>query len=247
MIKINPEKPETKAATDGPKSGENDAVAKAEAARKQRLADEVEVFCADLERTFRRAYGEVPKASDLGELRAQQSTIRELVSRAAGMGENADSNPAVVQALTEERDKLKDSAVRARADFLNYQNRAAKDLERAEELALRRYVQELLPILDSLDLARNDAAGPQADAQRLKEALEMIATSMGQVLAVRGLERIEAKGKAYDPSFHEAVAKRPPEKDEKPNTVLEELRPGYLWKGLLLRPAQVLVADNKKE
>jgi molecular chaperone GrpE len=245
MIKINPEKPDSKPAEAEQKAGD-DAAGKAAAQRRQKLTDEVERFCADLERTFRQAYGEVPKATDLGELRAQQSTIRELVSRAAGMGENADKGSVNVAALTEERDKLKDAAARARADFLNYQNRAAKDLERAEELSLRRYVQELLPVLDSLDMARIDAAGPQADVQRVKEALEMIGTSLSQVLAVRGLEKIQAKGMPYDPAQHEAVAMRPPQDGDKPNTVLEELRPGYLWKGLLLRPAQVLVAENKK-
>jgi len=217
--------------------------AKAATERRQKLSEEADAFCADLERFFRRAYGEVPKATDLGELRAQQSTIRELVSRAAGSGESAEKTSA----LTDERDRYKDAATRARADFLNYQNRAAKDLERSEELALRRYVQELLPVLDSLDMARRDAVGEKPDAQRLKEALEMIGTSLAQVLAVRGLEPIVAKGKPYDPSIHEAVAMRPAEKGDKSNTVLEELRPGYLWKGLLLRPAQVLVAEKKPE
>src|SRR5438067_197639 len=140
MIKIDPEKAEPKVTpiTDGKqKPGEGDgAAAKAEAARRQRLSDEANKFCDELEGFFRRAYGEIPKASELGELRAQQSTVRELVARAAGMGENAEKNSALATALTEERDKFKDAAARARADFLNYQNRAAKDLERAEELSL---------------------------------------------------------------------------------------------------------------
>jgi molecular chaperone GrpE len=209
----------------------------------QKLADEAEAFCSDLERFFRRAFGEVPRAQDLGEMRAQQATVRSLVQRASSLG---GEDTEKINALTAERDKLKDSATRARADFLNYQSRSAKDLERAEELSLRRYVSELLPILDSFDLTLNDASNEKADVTRLKDALQMTEQSLRQVLAVRGLERIEAKGKPFDPTLHEAVAKRPAMEGEKPNMVAEELRPGYLWKGLLLRPAQVLVTEAAK-
>ena len=81
-----------------------------------------------------------------------------------------------------------------------------------------------------------------------REALAMIDTSLRQVMTVRGLERIDAKGKPFDPTVHEAVVKRPANDaaGEKPNHVLEELRAGYLWKGLVLRPTQVLVTDAKK-
>ena len=223
--------------------GNNETAGSAAPSARQRLAEEADALCTDLERFFRRGFGEVPKANDLGELRVHQASIRELLNRASSMTEGSSDH---VQAIEAERDKFKDNAARARADFLNYQSRAQKDLERAEELSLRRYVSELLPVLDSLDLARGDAQSEQPDPQRLKEALEMIGTSLGQVLTVRGLERIPAKGKPFDPTVHEAVAKRPADtaQGEKPNMVLEELRPGYLWKGLILRPAQVLVSEK---
>ena len=245
MIKVDSEQTEEKndKKVEAPKA---DATAGSAAlSDSQKLAEEAEAFCSDLEKFFRRAFGDVPKASDLGQIRAQQATVRDLVHRATKV---TGSDPEQLNSLTVERDKLKDQAVRAKADFLNYQTRAAKDLERAEELALRGYVSELLPILDSMELAQRDAAGEKVDAERIKEALEMIGLSLKQVLAVRGLDRIEAKGKQFDPKIHEAVAKRPADaaQGEKPNTVLEELRPGYLWKGLLLRPAQVLVSEVEK-
>src|SRR5438552_3212691 len=98
------------------------------------LAAEAEAFCEDLERFFKRALGGIPGAVAMGELRGQQATVRDMVQRASNLGGGAGEQLA---AMTTERDKLKDSAVRARADFLNYQSRSAKDLERAEELALR--------------------------------------------------------------------------------------------------------------
>lgn len=235
-------------APENPPAGPQPAAAAQAPAAAPRLADEAEAFCADLERFFRRAFGSLPKSADVSELRAQQATVRDLLRRTA---EASGENSAQLAALMEERNQLKETAQRARADFLNYQARATKDLDRAEELALRRYLQDLLPVLDSLKLALRDAAAPQTDAQRLKDALSLIDTSLNQALAVRGLEHINAVGQPFDPNLHEAVALRPadPAKGEKPNQVLEELRAGYLWKGLVLRPAQVLITTppTKKE
>lgn len=251
MLKADPEKKSSDAAAEpspAARQKEDETAGSAALTPGQKLADEAEAFCADLERFFRRAFGEVPKATELGEIRAQQATVRDLVRRGCQLGGESGQRAATAET---ERDKYKDAAARARSDFLNYQTRSARDLERAEELALRGYVSELLPILDSLDLAERDAQAEgtaSADPQRVREALTMIGASLRQVLAVRGLERIGAAGRTFDPNLHEAVAKRPadPSRDEKPGTVLEELRPGYLWKGLLLRPAQVLVAEAEK-
>ena len=209
----------------------------------KKLADEVETFCTDLERFFRHAFGDMPKAIEIGELRAQQSAVRDFVQRASGSAAEAGKE---VTALTGERDRLKEAALRARADFLNYQSRTAKDLSRAEELALRGYAKDMLAVLDSLDLAEKDASSADADVNRVRAALHMIATGLRQALTVHGLKRLEVLDKPFDPSVHEAVAKRPADasQNEKPDTVVDELRAGYLWHGLLLRPAQVLVAGK---
>lgn len=211
--------------------------------------DEVEGLCADMEKLFRRGFGEVPKASDLGDLRANQAMLRDLVRRALAVApEGGGQANELLATVTAERDKLKDAVLREKANFLNYQARAGKDYERAEEQALRKYVLELLPILDNLDLANADAKSENYDPQRVKESLDMTGQSLRQVMAVRGLERIDALGKTFDPSQHEAVFKRPADasKGEKPNSVVEDLRAGYLWKGLVLRPVQVVVTEAAK-
>lgn len=209
------------------------------------LGLEAEALCASLERVFRRAYGDMPKSSDLAEVRAQQAAIQDLVRRAAESGAGAQKQLA---ALSAEREQLKDAAARARADFLNYQARTTKDLQRAEELALRGYVAELLPILDSMDLSLIDARSEGAELSRVREALELINQSLNQVLKVRGLERMATVGQPFDPKRHEPAHVLPPDaaaaKGQKPNTVVEEIRAGYLWKGLILRAAQVVATSG---
>jgi len=219
----------------------------------EKLQEEAENLCREHEKNVRKFIQEMPSAGDLHDIRVFQAQLRDLVRRAytqGGHGQGAASGDAEqFAALSAERDKLKDAAARARADFLNYQARSAKDLERAEELALRKYVSELLPVLDSMDLSLLDAQSDSADVARVREALQMISTSLLQVLQVRGLERIQARGNPFDPNFHEAVVKKPTDAaaGEKPNMVVEELRPGYLWKGLVLRPTQVLVTEPEKK
>jgi molecular chaperone GrpE len=213
-----------------------------------RIAGDAEALCGEMERLFRRGFGEIPKAGDLGELRALQAMLRNLVHRATQEGSGtSEAATAELESVAAERDKFKDALQREKAAFLNYQARAVKDLERAEEQSLRKVILELLPILDNLDLATADAHSAEADPQRVKEALDMTGQSLKQTLAVRGLERIEAQGKPFDPMQHEAVFKRPvdPAKNEKPNAVVEECRTGYLWKGFILRPAQVVVSEAK--
>jgi molecular chaperone GrpE len=217
----------------------------------EKVTDEAENLCREHEKSIRKFIPNIPAANDLHDIRVFQAQLRDLVRRTFQHG--GASTPGIegdpITVLTQERDKFKDSAVRARADFLNYQARTAKELERAEELSLRKYVSELLPVLDSMDLSLMDAQSADADVVRMREALQMISTSMQQVLQVRGLERVIAKGKTLDPNVHEVVVKRPANmaEGEKPNTVLEELRPGYLWKGLILRPTQVMVTETEKK
>lgn len=234
---LNPETPRNAEETAGSSAPTNAS----------QLAGEAEALCAEIERLFRRGFGEISKASDLGELRAIQAMLKNLVHKASTEGGENAASAVELTAVTAERDKFKDALQREKASFLNYQARAIKDLERAEEQALRKYVLELLPILDNLDLANADATGDSIDPQRIKEALDMTGQSLKQTLAVRGLERIVAQGKTFDPMNHEAIFKRPadPAKNEKPNTVAEECRAGYLWKGFTLRPSQVVVTDAK--
>ncbi len=211
----------------------------------EELLAEAENLCASLEKSFRRAF-DMPTQTDLADLHGFQATIRDLVDRALQSGAGAHDE---LKALTKERDHFKEAASRAKADFLNYQERARRDLAGAEESVLRGYVMDLLPILDSLELALADARKEGSDPENIKAAVEMMNTALEQTLKVRGLVRIEANGKDFDPNHHEAITTRPVDqsKGERPNQVVEEFRPGFLWKDKLLRPVQVLVTPPEKK
>jgi molecular chaperone GrpE len=144
--------------------------------------------------------------------------------------EAAEAVESDLSALAGERDQYLDQLRRVQADFENYRKRVMKQQAELAERATEGLVAELLPVLDACDAA----------AQHGDEAAAPIAKALVDVLAKQGLEKVAPEGEAFDPNQHEAVAHEPGEGDEGP-TVAEVLRPGYVWKGRVLRPAMVRV------
>ncbi len=141
-----------------------------------------------------------------------------------------------IEALKQERDGLYDRLLRKQAEFENYKKRM--DREKAEYLqfASAEIMKELLNVLDSFELAiRNAAADP---------GFGLIYKQFQDTLGRFGVKPIEAKGQRFDPHFHQAVATQATNEVEE-NTVIEEMRKGYVLHGRLLRPAMVSV--SKKE
>ena len=131
-----------------------------------------------------------------------------------------------------ERDEYLDALRRLQADFENYKKRMQRQqsetLERAgEDLAVK-----LLPVLDTLDLARQHGAG---------EGVEQIASALFDVLAKEGLERVDAVGAPFDPNEHEAVSHEEGDGGTDGPVVSGLMRAGYRWRGRLVRAAMVTV------
>ncbi len=139
-----------------------------------------------------------------------------------------------------ERDEYLDSLRRIQADFENYRKRTMKQETAAAERAAEALVEKLLPVLDTVDLARRHAA----QGQPVEDAVNMIAVGIAEALAREGLERIDPDGQAFDPSEHEAVAHEPAGPSDAQGgepAVVEVMRAGYRWKGRVLRAAMVKV------
>jgi molecular chaperone GrpE len=146
----------------------------------------------------------------------------------------------------EEREQLqgqlvqqREQILRAAAELDNIRKRAARDVEQAHRFALEKFVQELLPAVDSLELAAANAgtadaaslaAGQEATLKLLRKALEKFAVIV-----------LDPQGEPFDPQRHEAMAMQPSTTAE-PDSVLQVVQRGYELNGRLLRPARVIVA-----
>jgi len=124
------------------------------------------------------------------------------------------------------------------ADFENYRKRMDKEMKDAGESMTKGLVARLLVVQDELDLAVEHAKGDTANSE-LREGIDMVKKNLEATLESAGVERIDAVGKPFDPLLHEAVAKTQGDSDT--DMVVEEIRPGFTFRGQLLRPSMVKV------
>jgi molecular chaperone GrpE len=130
----------------------------------------------------------------------------------------------------------------ARADLENMRRRHSRDLENAHKHALDKFVNELLPICDSLELGLNAANSPEASLEAVREGMEMTMKMLLGNIGKLGLEQISPEGEAFDPERHQAVSMQPADGIEA-NQVTSVMQKGYSFNGRLLRPAMVVVSQ----
>jgi molecular chaperone GrpE len=102
---------------------------------------------------------------------------------------------------------------------------------------------EFLPVADASERALksfgdNDVSG---SLQQFRQGVELLHKQLLDTLSQLGVKPIEAEGKPFDPHLHEALSREEASEAEE-DTIVRELRRGYLFKDRLLRPAQVVVA-----
>lgn len=145
------------------------------------------------------------------------------------------------RALGEARAKAEENHnqyLRALAEFDNYRKRAARELEGAQRYAVERFAQELLPVLDSFELA---IASASADPERLIEGQAATLRLLQKAFDKAGISALDPTGQPFDPAEHEAVVAQP-SASQPPDTVLQTVQKGYRLNGRVLRPARVIVA-----
>ena len=147
-----------------------------------------------------------------------------------------DAGSELLQVLAE-RDEYLSHLQRTQAEFDNYRKRMLRDQTVHVERAAAGLVEQLLPVLDSFELALGSAG---TDVERLRKGVELVYGELLGALEKAGLERIEALGKPFDPEEHEAVMHV--EDDGGEPGVRDVVRSGYRFKGRVLRPAMVKVA-----
>jgi molecular chaperone GrpE len=155
---------------------------------------------------------------------------------AAEAAEAADA--AELEEARRQAKEYLDHARRLQAEFDNYRKRVLKEQTRAVELAAEPMARRLLEVLDDFDLALM-AAQEKPDFERFLKGVELVYAKLVDGLKSEGLERIEADGKPFDPSEHEALMQTGDGEGEP--VVADVLRPGYRLNGHVIRPAGVRV------
>ena len=165
----------------------------------------------------------------------------------AEQAERIKALEASLKEAEEEQEKLRGDAAEARDQYLrlqaewdNYRRHTAKERLELIDNAGKDILTGFLPILDDCQRALNVLRESEG-AEAAIEGTELIFNKLMGYLNQRGVERIEARGAAFDTDFHEAVAQFPVEDPEKKNTVIDVTQEGYTLNGNVIRYAKVVV------
>lgn len=142
---------------------------------------------------------------------------------------------AEAQAKIEEQ---RQAWLRALADAENARKRAQADIAQARKFAIERFVDDLLPVIDSLEAALG-AGGATADS--LRGGVELTLRLLRAALERAGVAEVApAAGERFDPHRHQAMAAV--EAEGEPNTIVAVMQKGYSLNERVVRPALVTVA-----
>lgn len=132
------------------------------------------------------------------------------------------------------------------AEMENYRKRMEREKENLLKYGNERVMSDLIQVIDNFD-RMIDMLRPDED-QKIKNmvtGLDMVRKQFIDTLSKHGLTPVESVGKDFDPNFHEALAQEYAE-GKKPNEVIKEFQKGYSLNGRLVRPAKVVVANDKQ-
>lgn len=151
-----------------------------------------------------------------------------------------DNNKKIKQEKNEEEVDERDAKIaeldnqlkRAVADYRNLERRSYDERSEAVKFANKQLIEALLPAFDTLFLA---------EKYTTDESVKLTIGRILEVLQQNGIDKILVENVKYNPETMEVIELVPGEKD----TVIEEVRPGFMIHGKLIRPAQVKVGNGE--
>jgi len=157
---------------------------------------------------------------------------------AADTGEAQDIGEA--EALKGQLDVANDKYLRLAAEYDNYRKRTMKERQEERGRAQADLVKLLMDPLDDLTRFANVDV-TSVDVPMMVEGAALVARKVFKELNAGGLTIIDPADQPFDPAQHEAVTTQPAASPEEDHTVGAVYQVGYMYNGMLLRPARVVV------
>ncbi len=148
----------------------------------------------------------------------------------------SELHAAQIEAVEARQDML-----RMQADMDNLRKRLVREHEKSRLRTLERFMNDLLPVRDSLERGLEAASDPSATVETLTEGKQLIMKMLTKAMTDHGLKTIDPTGEAFNPEKHEAMTMLPSDQFDE-NTVLDVLEKGYQLHDRLIRPAKVVVS-----
>jgi molecular chaperone GrpE len=178
------------------------------------------------------ARGESAAGSSAAEPFEKPSYVQELEARVAAKDEELRAT------LTRYRE--------ANAEFEQSRARMRRDVAKEVERGTKAVLADLLDVVDNLDRAIDAAKAAGADSTLL-QGVEMVRLQFLAKLDGHGVRPLDAAGRPFDPSLHEAATTVPVTDPAQDGVVVGVIRQGYVIRDEVLRPAVVAVAAFQNE
>jgi molecular chaperone GrpE len=144
-----------------------------------------------------------------------------------------------LEAVRAEAQDAADRALRILAEFDNFRRRSERQLAESRTAGAADVLRELLDVADNLDRALEHAGEDVPPA--FVDGMQLVARGLHDLLDRKGVARMQAEGQPFDPERHEALTVMPTDAAP-PNTIVQQVQPGYTLGERVLRPAKVIVA-----
>jgi molecular chaperone GrpE len=157
-----------------------------------------------------------------------------------------DDSAEELKKLLEEKEKsikdLQEKILYFQADFENFKKLKIKEKQDTLKYENEVLIKEFIPVVDNLEMALNHASNTD-DYKSILEGVKLTLNEFLKVLEKSGVTRIEAMGKKFDPTLHEAFYQE--ERDDmEPDTIISEFQKGYLLNERLIRPSRVILSKK---
>ena len=168
----------------------------------------------------------------------QPAKVEDIFEQPAAPAEDERERPPV-ESPTPPADGVdwKSKALELQAEMDNFRKRQQRRAEEFIAQEKERLLTRFLSVADNLGRALAHADEPAAN---LSQGVELTHRELMRILETEGVSRLETLGQPFDPALHEALATMPTKGE--PDTIIEEIEPGYVIGDKLLRPARVVVA-----
>ncbi|MBU2492829.1 MAG: nucleotide exchange factor GrpE [Bacteroidetes bacterium] len=147
-----------------------------------------------------------------------------------------------IDKLQKEVEELNDKLLRRAAEFENYKRRTENEFQNMLKYAAEPIIIDILRVYDDLGRSLNHV-DEEKNKESLAQGIKMVFDKFSKVLEEKGIKKIECKGLEFDFNYHEALLQQPTA-EYPPNTVIEEVEPGYLYKDKVIKHAKVIVSKE---
>lgn len=152
-----------------------------------------------------------------------------------------DKSDKKLEALNQRIEELEDLTKRQMAEFENFRKRTEKEKSAMFDMGVKSLLEKILPVVDNFERGLAMVAENQAE-EPFVQGMDKIYKQLMAELDKAGVKPIEAKGKEFDPNFHNAVMQV--ESDElESGYVAEELLKGYTYNETVVRHSMVSVVQ----